>query len=96
MGDDDIKLELFAEKDADPNSWDQPVTIKGTCLWGCKTRKMLNTKNLVKALGWIDYHRDGPEHVAEMLRRSAAGDFDNLPEVAGSMIFDVREGGTKP
>lgn len=68
MDDDDIQLLAFAEKVADPNDWQMPITYKGACLIGCRTRKMPNTKNLVKAFGWIDYHREGSEHVGNLLK----------------------------
>lgn len=70
MGDEDIALELFAEKNADPRAWDQPVKIRGRCKIGCKGRGMLDTTNLVTALNWVEYHREGFEHINTMLERA--------------------------
>lgn len=67
MDKDDIKLLALAEKNADPNSWSLIIKFSGHCLIGCKGRKLLTTDNLVKAAEWVDYHREGPEHIAKLL-----------------------------
>jgi hypothetical protein len=52
---------------------------------------MLNTKNMVKALAWVDYHTSGPEHVGALLKRSG-GDLDKLPEISGVYKGTLLEG----
>lgn len=87
MGEEDILLELLAEKSADHMAWDQPVKFKGTCQIGCKGRKMLTTKNMLAALNWVEYHREGAEHVGNLLALAATTDRDKLPEVSGSIML---------
>ena len=68
MGDEDIEVLAFAEKNSDPQTWDLSIRFEGKCLIGCKSRKMLRTKNLIKAMEWADYHTSGPEHVGNLLK----------------------------
>jgi hypothetical protein len=82
MGDDDIEIRAFAEKNPNQGDWDQAIRFEGDCLIGCKGRKMLNTKNLVTALNWVDYHRSGLEHIAAHLKRMA-----KFPEGAHGTII---------
>jgi hypothetical protein len=44
---------------------------------------MLNTHNLVKALDWVEYHRNGPEHVAKLIKALPA---DKLPPIHGTIV----------
>lgn len=67
MGEEDISLELYAEKDADPNSWDLNVKVRGSCKIGCVGHRMLDTRNLVAANNWVNYHRQSEEHRARMI-----------------------------
>jgi hypothetical protein len=69
MGEDDVEVLGFAERNPDPNAWDMPISYKGNCRIGCKSRAMLGTRNLLTALRWADYHREGSEHVEKMLKR---------------------------
>ena len=85
MGEEDILLELLAEKSSDHMAWDQPVKFAGKCLLGCEGRRLSTTKNMVTALFWVEYHREGPEHVAALLKRSG-GDLDKLPEIQGQFV----------
>lgn len=71
MGDDDIEVTAFAEKNADANDWKLVVHFEGNCLLGCGSRKMLRTRNLAKAMDWVDDHTVSPEHVARLLRHRA-------------------------
>ena len=85
MGDDDIALLAFAEKNSSETEWELQVTFKGDCLLGCKTRKMLNTKNMVKALDWVEYHRNGPEHVAAVFEKVGRTPLGALPPIHGTI-----------
>jgi hypothetical protein len=69
MGDEDIEIRAFAEKNPNPGDWDQAIRFEGECKIGCKGRKMLSTKNLVTALNWVDFHRSGLEHMTTVLSK---------------------------
>jgi hypothetical protein len=70
MGEEDVTLEALAEiAGANNRAWHTAVEFRGRCLIGCKSRKMLNTKNLLAALRWVDYHREGVEHVGNLLEK---------------------------
>lgn len=79
MGDDDIQVLAFAEKNSDEQIWDLSIRFEGNCLIGCISRKMSRTKNMVKAMEWVDYHTTGPEHVEHLLRRRRRIDDIMLP-----------------
>lgn len=91
MGDDDIQVLAFAEKNSDEQIWDLSIRFEGNCLIGCNGRKMLRTKNLVKAMEWVDYHSSGPEHVGNLLQRSG-GDISKMPAIAGEIIIKSSNG----
>jgi hypothetical protein len=86
MNEDDLEVLAFAEKDANPNSWNMPIHYEGNCLIGCKGRKLLRTRNLFAVGNWIEYHREGAEHVGNLLKRSG-GDLDKLPEIKGNIMM---------
>jgi hypothetical protein len=91
MGEDDIEILAFAEKNADEKVWELRVTFEGNCLIGCTGRKMLNTKNMVKAMEWADYHSTGPEHIHNLLKRSG-GDISKMPAIAGEFKITSSNG----
>lgn len=71
MGDEDISLEAFAEQQPDNNGniWLLPVKFKGKCNIGCEGRKLRDTTNVVTALNWVEYHREGFEHIEAVLTK---------------------------
>ena len=77
----DLTLELYVV--ADQNAWELPVKIRGKCLVGCKTRKLIDTNNLLAANKWVIYHRDGEEHQANLIERRMGP-----PEILVSQIAD--------
>lgn len=90
MNEDDIKVVALAEKNTDEKEWNLIIKFSGHCLVGCRGRKLLTTDNMLKALDWADYHREGAEHVGHLLRRSG-GDISKLPEISG-VIFTSSNG----
>jgi hypothetical protein len=86
MNEDDIQILAFAEKNADPNSWNMPIFYEGNCLIGCKGRKLSRTRNLFAAGSWVEYHRESPEHISLLLSRSG-GDIEKLPEIKGNILL---------
>ena len=91
MGDEDIKVLALAEKNTDPNQWNLIIKFTGHCMIGCKGRKLLTTDNVLTALRWADYHREGVEHVGHLLRK-AGGDLSKMPAIAGEIIFESSNG----
>lgn len=73
MGDEDIEVRAFAEQNLNPGNWDSAVRFEGECLIGCKGRKMLRTKNLLKAIDWAAFHRGGQEHQELLVKRREDG-----------------------
>lgn len=69
MGDEDIEILAFAEKNSDDLQWDLSIRFEGNCKIGCEGRKMLRTKNLVTALNWAEWHREGFEHIEAVLTK---------------------------
>jgi hypothetical protein len=79
MGEEDVEILAFAEKNFDSQIWDESVRFEGRCLIGCEGRKMSRTKNLLVALRWTDYHREGAEHVSNLLKRREGSGVLMLP-----------------
>ena len=69
MGEDDIKVLALAEKNSDEHQWNLIIKFSGHCMLGCKSRQMLTTDNLLKAIEWVDYHRRGSEHTSNFLQK---------------------------
>lgn len=85
MGDDDIELLAFAEKDSNPLEWAELTYFEGNCLIGCEGRRLLKTRNLLAALRWADYHRSGKEHIKLLLgRKNGAGADQHQPALGSS------------
>lgn len=81
MGDQDIEILAFAEKDANPNSWNLDIEFDGNCKIGCNGTRMLRTKNLVVALAWLDHHRQSTEHQSRVQSNRMAPVEVKLPGV---------------
>lgn len=79
MGDEDLELLTFAEKNTNEREWELLTYYEGNCLIGCTTRKLLKTRNMLTALAWADYHREGAEHVGNLLKRREGSGVIMLP-----------------
>lgn len=86
MGDQDIQILAFAEKDANPNSWNLDIEFDGNCKIGCVGTRMLRTKNLVAALAWAEHHRKSSEHQARLEANRMA------PVTINGMVFTSSNG----